>query len=49
MDVIKMKDYYIRGLWTIGRVEKLLKAGRISQQEYDQITGNSIEEKDNQL
>ena len=33
----KMKYYYDNGLWSIERVDKLLAAGRITQEDYDYI------------
>ena len=39
----KMKYYYDNGLWSIERVDKLLAAGRITQEDYDYIIGNTKE------
>ena len=39
----KMKYYYDNGLWSIERVDKLLAAGRITQEDYNYITGKTEE------
>ena len=39
----KMKYYYDNGLWSIERVDKLLAAGRITQEDYDYIIGKTEE------
>lgn len=38
MDEATMKYYYQHGLWPIERLDKLLEAGRITQEQYDRIT-----------
>lgn len=38
MDTETMRYYYINGLWPLERLDKLLEAGRISQEQYDEIT-----------
>lgn len=35
---LKVKYYYDRGLWSIERVQKALELGRITQDEYTEIT-----------
>jgi len=37
MDTEKMKYYYINGLWSINRLDALLSAGKITQEQYDEI------------
>lgn len=39
----KMKFYYDNGLWTIDRLDKLLAAGKITQEDHDYITGKTEE------
>lgn len=39
----KIKDYYDRGMWNIERVNKALELGKISQDEYNMIVGNTGE------
>lgn len=39
MDTETMRYYYINGLWSIERLDKLLQAERITQEQYDAITG----------
>ena len=34
MDTATMKYYYDHGLWTIDRLDKLLVAGKITQEQY---------------
>ena len=34
-----MRYYYTSGLWPLERRDKLLQAGRITQEQYDEITG----------
>lgn len=38
MDTNTMRYYYKNGLWTIDRLDKLLAAGKITQEQYDEIT-----------
>lgn len=33
-----MRYYYTSGLWPIERLDKLLGAGKITQEQYDEIT-----------
>lgn len=37
MTVEKMRYYYQKGLWSLERVDKLLAAGKITQEEYNYI------------
>ena len=39
MDINTMRYYYTSGLWPLERLDKLLQAGRITQEQYDEITG----------
>lgn len=38
MDVATMKYYYTTGLWTLDRLDKLLAAKKITQEQYAEIT-----------
>lgn len=38
MDETKMKYYYQRGLWSIEQLDNLLKAGKITAEQYSRIT-----------
>ena len=38
MDTETMRYYYTSGLWPLERLDKLLRAGRITQKQYDEIT-----------
>jgi len=38
MDTNTMRYYYVNGLWTRDRLDKLLAAGKITQGQYDEIT-----------
>lgn len=38
MDTATMKYYYDHGLWTIDRLDKLLVARKITQEQYNEIT-----------
>ena len=38
MDTETMRYYYTSGLWPRSRLDKLLEAGRITQEQYDEIT-----------
>lgn len=39
MNVEKMKYYYQTGLWNINMINKLLKLGKITEEEYNYIMG----------
>ena len=39
MNIAKMKEYYNKGLWEKAMVEKLVSLGKISEEEYKEITG----------
>lgn len=39
MDIAKMKEYYKKGLWKKAMVEKLVSLGKITEEEYNEITG----------
>ena len=39
MNIAKMKEYYNKGLWEKTMVEKLVSLGKISEEEYKEITG----------
>lgn len=41
MDKEKMRYYYQNGLWNINMIDKLLKLGKITDDEYNYIIGNS--------
>lgn len=41
MNVDKMKYYYQTGLWNINMIDKLLKLGKITEEEYNYIIGNN--------
>jgi len=41
MDMETMRYYYQNGLWDKSRLDKLLKAGKITQTQYNEIIGNS--------
>lgn len=41
MSVEKMKYYYQTGLWNINMIDKLLKLGKITEEEYNYIIGNN--------
>lgn len=41
MNVDKMKYYYQMGLWNINMIDKLLKLGKITEEEYNYIIGNN--------
>lgn len=43
MTVEKMKFYYDNGLWSLERVDKLLAADKITQEEYDYIIGKTTD------
>lgn len=43
MDTETMKYYYEKGLWPLARLDRLLAAGRITQEQYEEITGGSRE------
>ena len=43
MDTETMRYYYQQGLWPISRLDKLLEAGKITQAQYDEITGEAAE------
>ena len=36
---IKVKDYYVRGLWSLDRVQKALTLNKITQEEFENIKG----------
>lgn len=38
MDTETMRYYYINGLWGRDRLDKLLSAGKITREQYDEIT-----------
>lgn len=38
MDAATMKYYYTTGLWTLDRLDKLLAAKKITQEQYAEIT-----------
>ena len=38
MDIETMRYYYRRGLWPLERLDKLLAAGRITQEQYETMT-----------
>lgn len=37
----KMRNYYQNGLWNINMIDKLLKLGKITEDEYNYIIGNN--------
>lgn len=39
MDVATMKYYYAAGLWPRDRLDKVLAAGKITKDQYDEIIG----------
>ena len=40
MDVYAMaENYYKRGLWSIERLEALVKAGKLTEEQFTKITG----------
>lgn len=39
----QMKNYYEKGLWGINRLDALLTAGRITQDDYNYIVGTTNE------
>lgn len=41
MDIAKMKMYYKKGLWKKAMVDNLLKLGKITEEEYREIVGDS--------
>jgi hypothetical protein len=41
MSVAKMKEYYVKGLWTKAMVDRLYKLGKISEEEYKEIVGDT--------
>lgn len=41
MDIAKMKMYYQKGLWKKVMVDNLLKLGKITEEEYKEIVGDS--------
>lgn len=41
MTVEKMRYYYQNNLWDINMVDKLLKIGKITEEEYNYIIGNN--------
>lgn len=41
MDIAKMKMYYQKELWTKAMVDNLLKLGKIIEEEYREIVGDS--------
>ncbi len=43
MDTETMRYYYINGLWSLGRLDKLLQTGKITQEQYDEIVAVNIE------
>ncbi len=40
MTTEKMKYYYQNGLWSRQRLEMLLNAGKITQEQFDEITAD---------
>ena len=45
----KVKAYYDNGLWDIKRVRNAVIKGRITADEFEEITGMAYEEKENEL
>lgn len=41
MDKEKMRYYYQNGLWNINMIDKLLKLGKITDDEYNYIIGKN--------
>ena len=41
MDIAKMKMYYQKELWKIAMFVNLLKLGKITEEEYKKIVGDS--------
>lgn len=41
MDIAKMKMYYQKELWKKAMVDNLLKLGKITEEEYKKIVGDS--------
>lgn len=41
MTIEKMRYYYQNNLWDINMVDKLLKIGKITEEEYNYIIGNN--------
>lgn len=39
MDTETMKYYYENGLWSLDRLDKLLNSGKITLEQYNEITG----------
>lgn len=44
MSIEKMKEYYIEGYWTIERLNVLLKNGKITKEQYDEIVASKPSE-----
>lgn len=40
----KIKKYYDKGLWDIDRVHKAVEKGKITPEEFEEITGQPYEE-----
>ena len=41
MDIAKMKMYYQKGLWTKAMVDRLWQMGKITEDEYKEIVGDT--------
>ena len=41
MTTAKIKSYYETGKWTLAQVQKLLELGVITQEQYEEIVGES--------
>ncbi len=37
----KIKEYFIAGFWTLDMVKNAVKKGRITKEEFEEITGTS--------
>ena len=41
----KVKKYYAAGVWSEERVRKLVEVGKLSREEYEEVTGEIYNEK----
>ena len=40
----KVKKYYLLGVWSVERVKAAVKAGKLSAEEYEAVTGEAYVE-----